>query len=498
MQSMLTPIQLMALILALSQLGMAGVYAIVCRALRVRWAALLAVGFFINAIFFGNVAFGNYVVGGSMGARPLPLNACLVLAALATITIGLVDYVGTSRPLAQWLDCLSIGVAAAAAAGVLTNVVTRAVMLPVLVGYVVGWAMLFAFAMFRHPREGNGLLVIVLLAYPINIGAMLMGYIHPDMFTVSIGVPYIFLGMALLTTGLLRAHRRAAAELAARERAQAALEAANESLEHRVRLRTVELQETIEGLESFNRSISHDLRGPLGGIAGVARMARLHIHRGDAASAERLLDGIATQAATSGKLIDALMTLARTSDASLQIQPVDTNVVVRDAIAACTQSRPALVSVTDVAVAQLPTVEADLELSRQVFVNLIGNALKFASFGQQPTIEVGVVTGDEAPVFFVRDNGVGFDASKAKQMFKPFARMHGDRFEGFGVGLSIVKRIIDRHGGRLWAQSEPGHGATFFFSFGKEVERTAALQQMPAYCPLGDSAGRAVLRGAVL
>jgi signal transduction histidine kinase len=113
----------------------------------------------------------------------------------------------------------------------------------------------------------------------------------------------------------------------------------------------------------------------------------------------------------------------------------------------------------------LAEVDADPDLARQVFANLIGNALKFASRVPQPRVEVGASGTPDQPMFFVRDNGVGFDAAKVHRLFKPFSRLHGTRFEGSGVGLSIVKRIIDRHGGKIWAQGEPEHGATFWFHF---------------------------------
>jgi signal transduction histidine kinase len=113
----------------------------------------------------------------------------------------------------------------------------------------------------------------------------------------------------------------------------------------------------------------------------------------------------------------------------------------------------------------LAKVDADPDLARQVFANLIGNALKFASRVPQPHVEVGVSGTPDRPLFFVRDNGVGFDVAKAHRLFKPFSRLHGSRFEGSGVGLSIVKRIIDRHGGKIWAESKPEHGATFWFHF---------------------------------
>jgi signal transduction histidine kinase len=120
-----------------------------------------------------------------------------------------------------------------------------------------------------------------------------------------------------------------------------------------------------------------------------------------------------------------------------------------------------------VAVAPLPVVQADPVLVRQVYANLIGNAVKFARGAAAPHIEVGAQAGgDGAPVLFVRDNGVGFDTEQAQRLFQPFQRLHGSRFPGHGVGLSIVRRVVERHGGRIWAESRPGQGATFYFTLG--------------------------------
>jgi len=242
------------------------------------------------------------------------------------------------------------------------------------------------------------------------------------------------------------------------------LRVANDTLEQRVKQRTAELHEIIDGLESFNRSVSHDLRGPLGGIAGAARMARDFMAENNTEKADRFLEMIVTQADVTARMVEALLQLARSSDVSLQAGRVDMDGLVREVIQALHQADPAAPVPT--VLGHLAEVDADPALARQVVVNLIGNALKFARESPQPQIEVGMTGTAEKPVFFVRDNGVGFDAEKAHRLFKPFHRMHGTRFAGSGVGLSIVKRIIDRHGGRVWAESAPGRGATFYFAFG--------------------------------
>ncbi len=253
-------------------------------------------------------------------------------------------------------------------------------------------------------------------------------------------------------------------ESAERKRTADELRVANDTLEQRVKQRTAELHEIIEGLESFNRSVSHDLRGPLGGIAGAARLAREYVAENANDKADRLLQMVVGQAEITARMVDALLTLARTSDASLQTLRVDMNELAREVIESMQRERPQErlpVTVTG----RLAEVDADPDLARQVFANLIGNALKFASRVPQPQVEVGASGSPDRPLFFVRDNGVGFDVAKAHRLFKPFSRLHGSRFEGSGVGLSIVKRIIDRHGGKIWAESEPERGATFWFHF---------------------------------
>jgi signal transduction histidine kinase/CheY-like chemotaxis protein len=242
------------------------------------------------------------------------------------------------------------------------------------------------------------------------------------------------------------------------------LRVANDTLEQRVKQRTAELHDIIGGLESFTRSVSHDLRGPLGGIAGAARMAREFMAENNTEKADRFLEMIVTQADVTARMVDALLQLARSSDVSLQAGRVDMDGLVREVIQAMHQADPGAPVPT--VLGHLAEVDADPALVRQVVVNLIGNALKFTSESPQPQIEVGMTGTAGNPVFFVRDNGVGFDADKAHRLFAPFHRMHGSRFEGSGVGLSIVKRIIDRHDGRVWAESAPGRGATFYFGFG--------------------------------
>ena len=216
----------------------------------------------------------------------------------------------------------------------------------------------------------------------------------------------------------------------------------------------------------------HDLRGPLGGIAGAARLAQEFIAENRHGEATQFLRAIATQAGATTQLVDALLALARASDATPVRRRFEMSALVVEVLASLRQARAG--AVLPVVVVPLAEIDADLDLARQLLVNLIGNALKFAAEVPQPEICVGMIVGPGEKVFFVRDNGVGFDAERARCLFKPFQRLHGSRFEGSGVGLSIVKRIVDHHGGRVWAESEPGRGATFYFSFGEAAAAPGA------------------------
>jgi len=450
----------LVLIGLVSQTVLALLFALVWRSLRGGWPAWLALGFASNAGAYGAMVAGLY--SSELFVAPAKPVAMLALTAVVLITFGLIDYVGLERRLARRLGWAALLVALVSIPFGVSGVLTRAAGYGVMAAYVVGWVVLFVRAMLREPHSGHGFVVAALLLYPLTVLAIVVGWVSADLLSAAAVLPFSVLGATLLTTGLLRAHRRAALALAEREQAQALLRAANDSLEHQVAWRTAELRETIDGLESFNRSVSHDLRGPLGGIVGVTRMAREQLAAGEQAQAQHLLELIEDQAVSSVKLVEALLALARASDATLHVSPIDSGALVADVI----KDLPHGASPYCVVAPHMPTVQGDPELLRQVFANLIGNAVKFANRSQQPHVEVSAQSRDGEAVFEVRDNGVGFDPAAAQRLFKPFQRLHDRSYEGFGVGLSIVKRIIDRHGGRVWAEGAPGRGATFYFTLG--------------------------------
>lgn len=316
----------------------------------------------------------------------------------------------------------------------------------------------------RHER-GVALAVVglALLSIPFSSGLALMLGADPLLVRRTASLPLILFGLVLLTVSLLRRRRALEAEVARRGAAEAELAVLNTSLEQQVAQRTAELQDMVAGLESFNRSVSHDLRGPLGGIAGLALLAEAGLQRGDSAPALRMLPLIREQSESSMQLVAALLELARVGDAPMHRHAVDLGALATDVARLLSEERPGTAQ-AQVTVGALPTVIADEALLRAVFTNLIGNGLKFCAQRAEGRIEVRSRSEGGAVIIEVADNGEGFDNASAASLFKPFRRLHGARFDGHGVGLSIVRRAVERHGGRVWAQGQPSQGATFSFS----------------------------------
>jgi len=460
--------EIMAMVGVAVQGTLALLLLVVWRSLRARWTLLLSAGFIAVTVQYGCVALGHYARNPGWRDPPTTLNALFALVAHGLITWGLIDYVGLPRLWNRRLrraTLLAFGLALMAlAAGVLTRAATVA-----LIGaFMCGWAALFGWAMRREPRAGHGIVMLAVLVYPASMLGALVGWFSTEVAGISLIVPHAVLGMTILTTGLVRAQASNLRELQARQAVQAELERTNQTLEMRVALRTAQLRETIEGLESFNRSVSHDLRGPLGGITGVARLAREALGQGDLSAADRLLAAIARQSESSTALVNSLLQLARSGEGAVERRTVHTDALVRE-VADLLAGATATARVVAIE-GQLPDLQADPALVRQVFANLLANGIKFSGSAPQPRVEVGATRApDGRTVFHVRDNGVGFTEDEGRELFVPFRRLHADRFEGHGIGLTIVRRIVDRHGGRVWAEGRPGEGATFFFSFDEQA-----------------------------
>lgn len=433
---------------------------------RQRWSLLLATTFALAALNFWF----------DMQMRPTEARATLIgglvtASGLTLLTLALIDYVAPPEPAARWARRAAVAIVVVVLVLRTAGWVPRVVASATFASYFVALALLMVWAMRREPRSGHGLVLLALLTYPAVFLLTMAGGFDGKMLRYLVVVPTAITGATILTTGLLRAQRRATLALQARQAAEDALRSLNGTLEQRVAQRTAELREVIEGLESFNRSVSHDLRGPLGGIAGVSRLATEAAARGDLSTVQRLLPVVTSQAESSSQLVAALLALARVSEIDLAPQPIDLQAFARDTLAAMQAADPAQPALP-VEIGALPMVSADPTLLRQVLVNLIGNALKFSRQSAAPRVEVGTEQDDAGnTVFYVSDNGVGFDAALASSLFQPFQRLHASQFQGHGVGLSIVRRVVERHGGRVWARSAPGEGATFCFTLEPPVQR---------------------------
>lgn len=222
------------------------------------------------------------------------------------------------------------------------------------------------------------------------------------------------------------------------------------------------LQGVIAALESFNGMVSHDLVGPLAGITHLADLALRALAHGQVERVAKSLTLIRQQGRMSSQLLASLLVLARAAKAGPDRQPIELSSVVARALEQVKLERREAGRVEWVLRA-LPVMNVDPTLLQQVFVNLIGNAVKFSATVASPRIEVGTQPAGSVTALFVRDNGVGFD-ERAARFFAPFTRFHGAAVDGAGIGLSIVHRIVDIHEGRIWCESRVGHGATVYFT----------------------------------
>lgn len=229
-------------------------------------------------------------------------------------------------------------------------------------------------------------------------------------------------------------------------------------------------------LQAFNRSVSHDLRAPLAGIASLARLADDALKQGDDSVARRVLPLIANQSDCCSRMIEALLDLARVDQVELAPAELDLGWLIDDVIGQLSLSHPER-RLPDIEVLPLPVVTADAELLRPALLNLIANAVKFTRDCLDARIEVGGHRGTLETTVFVRDNGVGFDPAAASQLFLPFVRLHAASHDGHGVGLSIVRSAVQRHGGRVWAESSPGRGACFYFTLPSPPRSALAVRR---------------------
>jgi light-regulated signal transduction histidine kinase (bacteriophytochrome) len=238
----------------------------------------------------------------------------------------------------------------------------------------------------------------------------------------------------------------------------------NASLERRVRERTAQLQEANNDLEAFSYSVSHDLRSPLRHLDGFAELLRTSRLNGRDDESERYIQTISQSAKQMGRLIDDLLSFSRVGREAIRAAVVNIAELVDEVKNELNQDTRGCA--IEWKVGLLPEVQGDPGLLRLVLTNLLSNAVKYTSTRTEAHIEIGSTNGNQdETVFFVRDNGVGFDMKYVHKLFGVFQRLHrADEFEGTGIGLANVQRIIHRHGGKTWAEGVVDGGATFYFT----------------------------------
>jgi PAS domain S-box-containing protein len=267
---------------------------------------------------------------------------------------------------------------------------------------------------------------------------------------------------------LLRVLGEIFAAAIARSRSEARQRAVHQDLQRTITERTIQLESANRELEAFSYAVSHDLRAPLRSIDGFSRILVEDHTEGLPPDPRSILERIRATSQRMGELIDALLKLSRIARLEPQFRAIDLSALVREQASALSSSDPD--RRVEFRIADGVVVRAEPRLIAALVDNLLRNAWKFTATRPVAHIEFGVERGREGPVYFVRDDGVGFEPSQAERLFAPFQRLHDPReYEGHGIGLATVKRIVVLHGGRAWASGETGKGAVFRFTLAAEA-----------------------------
>jgi light-regulated signal transduction histidine kinase (bacteriophytochrome) len=336
-------------------------------------------------------------------------------------------------------------------------------------------------------RQAKTVAEVPTKAYVIKLGHQTM-YFSVGAMGVAVILTLTILLAAAVFLAIAARRRRRQAEAANREltsenrerrRAEGEVNTLNAELERRVLERTGQLDAVNKELEAFSYSVAHDLRAPLRHINGFSKILQDDYGPALDATAQHYLKSVGDAAKNMGQLVDDLLKMGRIGRQELMCRSTDLNSLVgralQDLELECEGRK------IDWRIGDLPSVECDSGLMKQVFANLLSNAVKYTRPREQAVIEVGQVVLEGASVIFIRDNGAGFDQRYANKLFGVFQRLHSaEEFEGTGVGLATVQRIVQKHGGRIWAEAEVDKGATFFFALAASSQGSALATKSAA------------------
>jgi light-regulated signal transduction histidine kinase (bacteriophytochrome) len=254
---------------------------------------------------------------------------------------------------------------------------------------------------------------------------------------------------------LRTANRKLEWEITERKASEAKIKALNEDLAKKL--------EQLQSLDSFNYSISHDLMSPLNSLTGLAGLLQTMYPEKFDKDVLEIVNHIMGSVDRMSNLIKDLLTFSRQANAEIRKNVVNMSAVVKEVMAELSHSMP--VSGVEVVIQDLPEAYCDTAMLKQVWTNLISNAIKYSQKKPEPKVQIGAMSNGDEMVYFVKDNGAGFNMAHYHKLFSIFQRLHSDsEFSGTGIGLAIVKRIIERHDGRIWAESEIGKGSDFYFT----------------------------------
>lgn len=325
----------------------------------------------------------------------------------------------------------------------------------------------------REPQVGLTLVGLSMLAFPAVLTLIAAGKVAPQFQLATVEAPFVAMGLSVMTVLALRSHQRHSSVTARNLELEMEVATLSQRLTQDVAAREAGAQGASRLVDSFNRTVAHDLKGAISAVLAGTQFTRQLLQQGDTAAAIDFLPKVEGQAQAAIERIAAMQRLAQSQSLPLDLREASLEALAKSALSEVKRQQPGHKLDIPIYLMPLPTVVCDPGLIRVLYINLLSNAVKFSQGVPNATVHIGALDDDPSgePILFIRDTGIGFDPEKAPELFMPFAKRANTG--GIGVGVSIVKTIVERHGGRVWVESDEGEGATFFFTLGKPVATSA-------------------------